>query len=494
MRSLKLAAALAVLAASFACGDDGGGSNADAGPDVDAGPSPDAAPTSGACGIVLGETYIATANGNPLGLEGHSVVFSAPDGSVLSTATTDVKGAASFGSCGPDTQITLVIIWFDPASGNPSQRAADMYTYAGVQPGDTVYLGGALGDAGIPPSPLYANSNVSLSQDLDAFPEIGGWDLTIGCDGDGDEGPPPSLATIFGIEPDCLGTDANIDYLARMYDYSGNVVGYSTSKGVPVVTGIDGLPGDTVVTMPAWTPGDLTYGIVVHNFPDFFIGGGAYAEQSVDTVSFAGDTWNFGSGSLSESFVFNGVPEDFGDVYLTSVMSFFEAQGGDAFSQIIDLLSTFPRTHTIDLANESLPRVSSIVATTGPNGRPALTWLADGSLSGASTAVVQADISRNAPGFSSWTVITPNANAGTVEMPDLPEALADLFPSPQNIVYPYVGGFADLGVFTYEGLITTEGFYPFGLFAPDIQLPLDAPPAGLTARLRRTVWWSLGGE
>jgi len=503
MRSLKLAAALGVLAASFACGDDGGNDNVDAGPDVDAGPMIDAAPTSGACGIVLGETFAPyappAANGNPVVvLEGHSVVFSNPDGTVLGTATTDVKGAASFATCGRDTQITIAMLIEGFAAGlEVVDRPANLYTFAGVQPGDTVYLGSDFGEPGVKPSPLYANSNISMNQDLSAFSSIDGWEISIGCDGTGNEGDPPAVATIWNIEPYCLGTDNTIDYLARLYD-NGEVVGYASSKGVPVVTGSPGLPGDTAVTLPAWTPGDLTYGFVAHDFPPFMGYGEMFMFQEVDGMGFAGDGTGFGN-DLSHSLVINGVPEDFGDVFVTSVTAFF---GGfsvyslpdSSFSQIIDLLGDFPRNHFVHFTNEGLPRVVSVVPTTGPNGRMAVSWLADGSLSGASVASASVYISHNAPiPGSTWTIISPNAGAGTVEVPELPEAIADLAPDDTDSVYAQFGAFADLGVFTYEALITSVGFDPNGLAYPEMpNLPLEEIPAGLTARLRRSVWGFFG--
>jgi len=505
MRFAKFAAAISVLAVSFACGDDGGNA-IDAGPDVDAGPTPDAAPTSGACGIVLGETFAPPAppppkaTGTLVVLEGHSVVFSNPDGTVLGTATTDVKGAASFATCGRDTQITIAIL-IDALAGGAEEvdRPAQLYTFAGVQPGDTVYLGSDFSVPEIKPSPLYANTNVSMSQDLSAFSDIDGWEVSIGCDDTGNDDDPPAVATIWNIEPYCLGSDNTIDYLARLYD-NGEVVGYATAKGVPVVTGSPGLPGDTAVTLPAWTPGDLTYGLVAHDFPTSMNYGDMFMFQQVDGMAFAENGNMFGN-DLSASVVMNGVPEDFGDVYVTSVTGYFEGfvtvyaalfpPGGFGFAQILDVLGDFPRDHFVHFANEALPRVASVVPTKGPNGRMAVSWLSDGALSGASVAVTSVYISHNAPiPYSSWTIVSPNAGAGTVEVPELPEAIADLAPDDTDTVYPQYGAFADLGVFTYEALITSEGFYPQGLAQYGMpELPLGEIPAGLTARLRRTVWW-----
>jgi len=167
-----------------------------------------------------------------------------------------------------------------------------------------------------------------------------------------------------------------------------------------------------------------------------------------------------------------------------------------SFSQILDLLGDFPRTHFVDFASEGLPRVINVVPTTGPNGRFAVAWLADGSLAGATMAVSRVLISHNAPiPPSSWTIISPNPGAGSVEVPELPEAIADLAPDDTDSVYPIYGVFADLGVFTYEALITTAGFVPDGLAYYEMpRLPLDEIPAGLTARLRRSVWGGLYDE
>jgi len=427
----------------------------DAGPSVDAAPRPDAAPTVGTCGAIVGPQV--GYGGGPINLAGIPVFFNNADGSLIGTEYTDVKGAVSRQDCGRDTTVSVLLEGF--------WGLGTLFTYAGVNPGDTVYLFGEYDDNGS--DWPYANVNVSFDQDVSGLPgvtSVDETDVTIGCNGSGDEGL-PSYLLMNDISNCSLGqTPGDIDVLSWLYD-NGQVQGYSFLKDVPLSTGTSMTPANNAVTMPPWTPGNLDNAYLVINTPHDV----EYMEYGIshltDGLNFAGDGdddgWNVVGGDFAPpvlSMVFRGLPDGFGET--SDFGAWMELPDHNYFypEKGVYQGSPFARTVTLDLS-DVLPSVAALVLSGVGTSRPIVNWVTD--------ADMDADIgvfySQFYLGFGwvNWFVMTPHVNDGSFVMPVLPaeiaEGLSEAYPSNS---YGSDASFYDASWLEYRDFVGAPGFDP----------------------------------
>ena len=444
MRSLlKLSAIASVLALSFACGDDDGGTGGavDAGPDIDV-DAMDPVPTSGPCSIFIGDTAISGPDivfGEEPSKPTLSVVFNGPDGALLGTAVTDDKGLATFDACVGDTMITAIVQW--PVVRGGLSNPAFVYTYAGVQPGDTAYLGQ---DFGEPMAPLFANVNVSGDADLSAFEGPYRMEVNIGCDDndvDINDGVIDGPVSFMNISPYCLGSDNTIDVIATLRDEGEQ--GYAFLKDVSITPGTMGAVAENLVNLPAWIPGRLpTNALVVGNLPVGESSGFYFMEQWVDGVAFAGTGSGYETDSVSLSSEFQGLPEEFGEQTFAQATLDFGCCGGlpvnglvgipvrigfGSFTQLIRL-QDFVHTAQLDMGTV-LPEITDVIVTRPDDARPVLNWIVDGSLDGANIGVASVRVYEAfGPFLGNWTVVTPNVATGSFKVPVMPTELGDYGP------------------------------------------------------------------
>jgi len=472
IRLFKSAVLLGLLVA-LACGDDDGGGNNT----VDAGPRPDAddtdadvTPTVGTCGVV---TYG----------EGVSVVFSNPDGSIIGTETTDVDGKASRTDC---VQGTMLTVAYNFAGGFSSDW--DLTTIAGVNPGDTVMMGG---EGGMKPSSLYADLNVATSADVSAFPGAAFTVVQLGCTGsDNDIG---VLYNFTNLSPSCLGTDSNVDVLALLYDEGENPVAYAMQKDVPITQGAPGNNAQNLVTLGAWTAlsSPLEYAFTVSNPPAGaeinFVGMGT----AVDFAWFNGDQGGTEVNPV-DTFTIEGLPSDFGE--LSAWSSTFITSGADIFYGInpavtftgVTGYSSYTDTVQLDAAATVLPRVVAMVVTSEEVSRPVINWFVNGSMAeadGFMAGFFYGPISDGPRG--QWIVLAPAGSETSFKLPALPDALADAAPKTDDVITPIAQAFWDASWASFSDFITTPGMNPYIFFEPYNFPPL---PNLLDITLRRSAW------
>jgi len=478
------------LLLGLACGDDDGhhDHDHDGGTAPDSGPDdrPDAMPASGTCGMVI-DPYTGMLPGAPT-LAGVPVVFSNPDGSMLGTEFTDVKGAASRDDCVPGTVMTFFLENEGPYGV--------VYTYAGANPGDTFYFRGT-GSYDEPEWP-YANVNVSWSQDVSGLGDVYYTNVDISCWGAGFGGTAPGYFNFVGIPP-CLGADGNIDVLAYTHGSGGgvdDVNGYAFAKGVPITTGTSMTPADNAVTLGPWIPGNLDNAAFVTNPP-------ADAEElCFNGGSGVGDAYFGGFGNCNYwgsapppplvSTVFRGLPEGFGE---TSNLwaDAWRYLGGDYYGgHLLAQMGAFARTITGDFSDH-VAGLDWVVASDVTSGRPTVHWIsngAQGDVIGIWTPLVPYYYDYPYEYALWWYVITPNVADGSFRLPELPAGLEEIFSDPYYVAIPGEATYFDLGPYSYRELAGTPGFDPwFVVDGYPVQYLLPSPPPGADLRLRGAYWY-----
>ena len=487
MKNLGYWTLAAGLIMALACGDNvdfEGAGGIDAGPGVDAEPTPEPMPTSGTCGIVINlEQFFGTAT------TGFPVYFNGPDGSLLGTDFTDVKGEASFDSCVADTNITFVLENMGPEG--------QIYTYTNVNPGDTVYFGG--GQRPMKPLPLFAQMNVSVSQDVAAFLEVNETTAmtSYDCDGDSDEGLADVLS--FDVNNCSLGqTDTDVDVLSYIHGPNGgldNVIGYAFAKDVPLNKGALMNTAFTDITMPAWTPGDLDNALLVTNLPT----GVGYVEgrleHMVDGVRFRDDYFGMGGGNpLVLSRVFRGLPDGFGESTRVEVMFYGpDSVDGSWRSRHVGQLGAFDRTTTVDLS-DAQPNLAGVVVSDLDSMRPTLSWISDGPVAG-NLGITQVllvldnwDTCDQPDDDSvSWFLVSPDVSTGIYTVPELPANALDFVTDDIVGVYPWRAALMDVSWMSYQDIATTPGFAPQEILDEESE-HLRYFGEAEEQRFRRTYW------
>jgi len=523
MKIAKLGVALSFSALGLfasGCGDDSGSGGTgvdasdgvDAGDPVDAGPDIDAdtRPTMGACSIVVAppfqwdfETF-----GDP-DLSGNNVVFHGPDGTLLGATTTNAAGVATFDSCIRDTMITAFFFAPEAATGGGPGSGGIPFvgTFAGVTPEDTVYWGSNTFDV---PDPSYSGVNATFDQDVTVFgadfelEDVDYVELRIAMPGPIGCNPSVTTSSIDGTAflpiPLCaIQADGTIDLVATAYNEGP--IGSAFLNDVPVVFGHEFEPGDTAVTLPAWTAGFPQNAVTLTNPPPSAIQTRGAAFHRVDGVTFdlygGRDTdlaWRTDPESgnpppivMSETYD-NGMPDGFANGTEARGLAVFDRPSVDCCPTFdldqrwTEMTVSGPFTDSAEIEMfHALPRLSGLLFSLPEPNRPQLSWLADGPLDGADGAFMGFAIVGDSPEdfLGLWVVATHTAEDGTILLPQLDAALVEDLLPPGFHVVPLFGSVWSSDYQSYGDLITTEGF-EFLNFAtipgrPNGGLPLPIP-------------------
>ncbi|MBT8496097.1 MAG: hypothetical protein KJO07_23840 [Deltaproteobacteria bacterium] len=400
-RPVSFLLAVAVSLVFAACGDDGGGGGgADAGDAVDSGPVPDASPTASTCGLQLAYRDAARRAGAP-------VIFSTPDGTILSTQVTDVDGVANFDQCVPGTLLTFDLA--ATAGGGPGGlRYLELRTIAGVNPGDTVIFDPR-------PSAFDATASVNVSADsAGLIPNGGALRTGNGCGsqfGSGIVGNNYQL----GIDEDCLGTDQTIDVAALLLQ-DNTLVGFSAATGVAVTDGqtsnVD-LPAFTNVAADA----DLTI-TVTNPLPADSVNASALFGRDLvgfwsfqDDVSFAAGTGTAVVDRLPPSFATYQDLDTVAQVFL----------GPDRFAESSYEVRSAPgTTATVDMsAMLPLVRGGSVVF---EDDKLVVEWQSDGSMASADGGAVRFSF-NDGQLFGAWLILFPPGDESRYVVSSVPKSL-----------------------------------------------------------------------
>jgi len=452
-------------AAAVGCGDDGGGSNMDnpdAGPSADGAPTPDAAPTLASCGLRLNYEY-SYYNAGKL------VVFNGPDGSVIGTEVTDVDGLASRDDCMVGTTITVDLA---SGGGKGGARYAALVSVAGVNPGDTLVF---------PPNEQPDNyvGGLEFTPDDGGFPGAVSYFFTNDCDSSGfavDGGPYE-----FPIYEHCLGTDQNVDLLGLAYDGSGNIIGYSSSKGVAAVP--DGV---ATTTMSTWANVSAETDLVVSavNVPLDQDSTWLEVEQGRDRVGFNGDDIGF-SPDLDGTYewTYPAYPDDFIDTlwhsWGTEDFAFYDnVYNSDFFDyRYNDVRGAPTKAPTADFS-ELLP---AIVAwnVSSAGGVVSSEWVLTSSPTGIDGGAAAFWFDTSVGVYGDWYVLFPAPTSNAVTLPQLPKEYFGTFG--EFDVTPWDLVFFDYSFTDYRGILQSP-FNPMGVNGG----PVVADPSDLATTKRVT--------
>ncbi len=437
LKLTRVTAILAIVAlGAMACGDDEGGSGAtvDAGPRADSGPDSDSGTTAEACGIQVLDS------GNLLAASevGLIVSFNRPDGSLIGTAFTDVDGIARRDDCVPDTMIsTGGELSIFPGTGAPPTA---LFTIAGVQPGDTVVVGEEW-------PPAVPSSRFSITSPSNSTASNLAYTLYTSCTGD--YAHTPGGTTEFDISSRACSPTFDTLAVVRNTDIVGphNIVGYAEALDTTYVPG-----GTSTVTLGSWVTlaSSPTMDFNASNAPAFATQLYTEVRQRRGSRYYNGPWLYFNDLSSAVQHLFPLFPIDFFDTQEVFIdLSFNDIApavyggplGGRSNSRAGLGGAPTATTTSIDLAATLLPRLAGVVVSSpGSVARPVISWFTDG------TADADGAVFRIAwgngwpdgdpmgpPGPSLrprgvWLFVTPDAAAGTLTAPALPDGLAPLAP------------------------------------------------------------------
>jgi hypothetical protein len=462
LKHLSIFLAFSALVATGCGDDDGGGGGADAGDAVDA-DTTDATPAVGACGVVVDLDFLNASRTNGIPADDITVVFSGPDGAVLSSVALG-KGEASYESCVQGTMITVALTaTLTPGDVEPISNGI-FITHAGVNPGDTVYVSGE--PEGTPIADTYVN--ISVSGDTTGFPDASNVETFL-CGSKYTSDPGAPTFWNLPVDAECVGDDGAIDIIVLVTTSGNEAIAASTLKGQAVTVGAATNP----ISVPAFTAveGPLPNANVVTNIPANTDGGFSATTTFIDLQSVAAD--GRGSSELAfGSFVpvavanYRGFPADFGERTLS--LSYGISSGGGirglpgsngapdiAYFQHA-FFTAFTETVDTDLST-ALPYVTSAVVTRADPARPQYNWLTASPVGDIDLAGGLMNFEGpNRSGF--WLFVTPDASAGSFTVPALPEALTGFGPDISSSVAPVATTFLDVSFADYSQMITTEGF------------------------------------
>lgn len=415
-RPSLLTAAVLGVGLTAACGDDGGGSAADAGD------SPDAEPADSTCGVRLAgwPEGISTT-----GISGVPVLFHDLDGALLLETATDDDGVAAR-DCPERTSVTIAVTisvdqtWF--------------FTYGGLRAGQHVVID----PLPEPEEPGDPNSTLEFTLSGAEEPTATSYEYHfgpgLGCQGATSSGASESEA----IAPSCLGLDASsIDLLVTAYD--GSVpVGFDYATDVPVVQ-----DGTTTAALDGWEPPvDTSYQAsgIAPGVAEWTLSfeqsrnGSLYWSQSSSPASLDG---------TEVSIPFPTLPEGFG-----SPLS-HELRIDYADNTNLEIAGAAPAgAAAVDIDVSAAP--PRMVATFAFEGQATMTIIPDGDLSSASAVIGRlAWPGSGSPGV--WSYIGP-PDITTLRFPELPPSLAPKGPV-DGFLPGGVYGASNLNGMSYDELI-----------------------------------------
>jgi hypothetical protein len=423
---------------------DGSGGH-DAGPGTDGGAGTDATSSDGTAGNGVTVTYLN--RGRPV--SGASVVFSDSMGAILSTSMTDQQGHAS-ASVPTGSMVTVV--------DQTQMNATAIQTITNVQATDQLTFGSR---------DLPAVTAGMVRAQIDSlFPGAAYTTLDMGC-------------LVNRITQPHIGYDMPISSLCLDRSMLAAIVG--------IAHRIDGLPLAyalaTDIAAPRGTTSSVTLGAWFTDFAQFKMHAANAPEGSVSLVTTIGLARNGGplftnEGAATDANPGQSIdvialkPPSFGDKMTYSAAIRFGRSATAAVSSVEVVNAPVTTTITVDLGMALLGRVLSFAIDGTTPTKPAATWQAAQTPTGAPKAMaVQINWILLNGNMGAWAILLPAEASGTLHVPDLPASLAGALPTSGG---SYSGGqivFLDVsnGVTSYHDYATKIAFAksPSGLTLPD---------------------------
>jgi hypothetical protein len=443
-----------LVLAVAACGDDGGSSIDAADHDAEiADASIDADLTGPATITVMSE-------GNPLG--GIDVVFSNPDGSVLSEQTTDASGEATEDVLAGSAATIAVMI---PGGGGGGDGYFGI-TWLGIEPGDDLVW------AFDPPQPtVVGDLSVTLPG---VHAGATDYEVMLGC---------TTIVTGTPVVPvtgqvtsDCLGSDGNIDVVAIALDVDGVPLAYSHDADVPAVSG-----GTTSVTLGAWQTTFDPLTVTLTNAPAAIAGAGFDTNFRIDGLDFigasGGGAFTAGTATLQSGYWQGGIIEQ----AQYSIFMQLGATPADGTGILLVGHSGTPATATHDLSTLLLPAIGSATAANA-QGEVELGWTSSGTFGSADGQLWLATW-QDGTDVHQRFVLAPPAAANPFHLPAMPDSLMGFRPT-------------NTAVFDIPTMIVLEGDFvaDYAAFRPIGFDLFGGGPSGILPAGGGVMRASLGGQ
>ncbi len=393
----RLWAILATLLALCACGR--------VGFDADGENPPESGPVS---------TTLLTAGGP---IQGHSVIFHDPDGTIVGVGQTNADGTANL-----DVPVGGMVTVVRPENIYTGGIANQLFTIVGVEADDALTLGSSHDpweEAG------------SLSVALDS-PMAGAtyYEVYGGCTGDGTDDPAAEIELWFSRA--CLRDAGEVDLIAIAWDPDWNFLGYSSLKGAP-------LGQAAAVTMPPWeTELNKIYIDALNPPPSGFAVETKLALLSGGVPFYGPSYGDYFSGETSMRMWFE-FPQGFADG-LAYLLCLYHDESGDFtestyLSYLFRSQSGVASATTHDLGSELLPAIPEAGIRTDTPSRPEVYFTDQGDLSVADgSAVVLSWQDQSGTPYEWWFLLPPGQ--GELQIPELPDFLDNFRPSTASVFAP----------------------------------------------------------
>ena len=330
------------------------------------------------------------------------VVFSHPDGTVLSHHKTNAAGEAV--EVMATGGMATVVIVDDPGDGGEPGMLA--LTYTGVQPGDVLqYVGD---DSGA----TIADQDVQISMPA-AFDGASAYRASIGC---AQVSALPGGMVSLAHSASCVGSDGHVD--AQVLALSGNqIVAHAIAKGIdtavqPATVDLSGAVWDTTVDNVALRIDNVPAGIDHYRVQLF---------QGRDVNRFV----MFSRQATAPTEESIAMPAGFAD---THVIDLVMTRGASAMALFQRLAPS--ATVEVSLTTDVLPALTGVSVDSATAERPVVTWTSTDELTAADAVIATLTWSESSSGEREWRIVG-DAGETALVMPALPETLAGLAPTSQ---------------------------------------------------------------
>lgn len=340
---------------------------------------------------------------------GARVVFHTPAGEVASVVVTDRDGAAS-ARLEPSALITIAA----PNELTLADSGAQLLTYAGVLPGDTITVEiPAFPRPLTPPSP--GPILASLRVELPPLADAGYFVIHLGCIDYTTE----DLVTVVDVPADCLGTDDRVDLTVDAYTPPDLPARLATTFAANVV------PSDGV-TLPAWTDPVPSIDVELVDIPAGATNAFAIAVMTADGLPFPP--------VLADSAAITSPRAILSPGFLPAFTSWMDlevrlyADVGNVTRQLRYGAPAEPTTYVS--ATELLPTVRDVSIDAEAK---VIAWTATGDPIGADGMFLHLESERRAGAITRrhrWTVVAPPDTPSPFALPALPPALEAYRPQP----------------------------------------------------------------
>lgn len=374
------------------------------------------------------------------------VIVSFPDGSFASLVTSDSTGLATI-EVVPSSMVTLEAIEAVlPAGG---QTAPQLFTVAGIQPGDQLVFGSPDG------------TTIGTSTEIDvtlpgAVTNATSYRLGTGCNGTTSTTSATDTVSVFHDD-----TCATNVLVAAARDDEGVLLAW-TETTIPV-------PIPPILTLPAWQTSLATGSITATNFAE-------PAQVTIAPLIGEGEFSAAGADVLVDGATTFPLPAGFGDRWsITTNLPVVPATGeqtvltGTFTTQVVD---QFPTDVVVD-AGDGLPLLGNFGLDTTAADRPLMSWTSAANLSDADTGLVLYAWDSTASS-GQWFVYVP-PGTGSFQFPELPDTHAQLRPDAE--AFEALVLFVDLSyVNGYDVVRATPGLdYLLAPFGDPFSAPVSGP-------------------